>query len=55
LFGFPGISVRFEKDGRRGDSASRIEEHVNGLEYIKGVLEVVVRVLMAIDMSHIEK
>jgi len=38
-----------------GNSTSRTQEHVNGLEYINGVLKVVIRILVAIDMSHVEE
>ena len=55
LLGFPRPDIGLEKDGRRGDSTSRTEEHVNGLEYIKCVLKVVIRILVTIDMSHVEE
>jgi hypothetical protein len=32
-----------------------MEEHVNGLEYIKGVVKVVIRILVTIDVSHVDK
>jgi hypothetical protein len=55
LLGLPRPDIGFEKDRRRGDSTSRTEEHVNGLEYVKGMLKVVIRVLVTIDVSHVEQ
>jgi hypothetical protein len=55
LLGLPRPGIGFEKDRCRGNPTSRTEEYVNGLEYIKGVLKVVIRILVTIDMSHVEE
>jgi hypothetical protein len=55
LFRPPYPSIGLEKDGSRRNSTSGTEEHVNGLEYIKGVLKVMIRILVTIDMSHVKE
>jgi len=51
----PCPSLGFEKDGSGGNSTSGTEEHVNSLEYIKSMLKVMIRILVAINVPHVEE
>jgi hypothetical protein len=47
--------IGLEKDRSRRYSPCGTKEHVNSLEYIEGMLKVMIRILVTINVSHVEE
>ncbi len=52
LISFPCTTV-LKEDSDRGDDAGAEKEEVDGLEYIESVLEIMVRIALAIELAKV--